>query len=183
MIWFFIPYAFDRKLFEAWDRNMNLVTNPEDWICMMDGDVAFFRNDFGHHMQRYIEKYPDIALFSCYASRSGTPYMMPENNLFPEKNIVIHAMRAERCARKHAIEIEYLDKRVTGHLMCMQKATWLKSRESIKEKCSGRELYGIDTIVSIQILADGGKIGLMKGLYVFHYYRMLQGAKDKSHLI
>jgi len=53
MIYFFTPYAFNRKLFDAWDHYMNLVSNPQDWICMMDGDVAFFRNDFGHHMEKW----------------------------------------------------------------------------------------------------------------------------------
>lgn len=183
MIWFFTPYAYDRKLFNAWDQLMDLVQDPQDWVCMMDGDIAFFRNDFGHHIEMYTKKYPHVSIFSCYASRSGTPWMMPANNQFENRNIIVHRQLAEDCATKHTIELEVLDKRVTGHLMVMQKQTWITYRENIKTASESRDLYGIDTIICKQVLAGGGSISLMKGIYVFHYYRHMEGAHNKSHLL
>ena len=183
MIYFFTPYAFNRKLFDAWDQYMNLVSNPQDWICMMDGDVAFFRNDFGHHMEKYTQKYPEISIFSCYASRSGTHYMMPDPNEFNSKNILVHRKLAEQCAIAENLSIQVLNKRVTGHLMLLRKATWTKHRESIQLASQSRELYGIDTIICNQVLTCGGTIALMKGIYVFHYYRHAEGRHNKSHLI
>jgi hypothetical protein len=183
MIYFFTPYAFNRKLFDAWDHYMNLVSNPQDWICMMDGDVAFFRNDFGHHMERYTQKYPDISLLSCYASRSGTPWMMPPINQFENKNIIVHRQIAEDCALNHSLALEVLNKRVTGHLMLLKKATWTKFRDNIQIASASRDLYGIDTIICKEILLGSGSISLMKGIYVFHYYRHLEGRSNKSHLL
>jgi len=183
MIWFFTPYSFGRKLFDAWDQYMNLVQNPQDWVCMMDGDIAFFRNDFGHHIQKYTEQNPDVSIFSCYASRSGTAWMMPINNQFDCKDIVIHRQIAETCAVSHTLEIEELNKRVTGHLMVMRKSTWLKFRDKIQTATEEKNLYGIDTAICQQILYAGGRILLMKGIYVFHYYRHLEGRNNKSHLL
>jgi len=183
MVWFFTPYAFNRKLFDAWDQYMSIVQNPQDWVCMMDGDVAFFRNDFGHHIEKYTEKYPDVSIFSCYASRSGTAWMMPAINQFDSKNIIVHREIAEIHATTQTLDLEIINRRVTGHLMVMQKATWLKFRDNIQAASAGRDLYGIDTIICTQILNGGGTIAMMKGLYVFHYYRHLEGRNNKSHLV
>lgn len=182
-IWFFTPYAFDRKLFDAWDQYMNLVEDPNDWVCMMDGDVAFFRNDFGHHIQKYTNKYQQVSIFSCYASRSGTEWMLPQDHQFDSKNIIVHRQIAEAHATQQTLELETINRRVTGHLMVMQKETWLKFRENIRAASQSRELYGIDTIICTQILNGGGTIALMKGIYVFHYYRHLEGKHNKSHLL
>ncbi|MEI7424185.1 MAG: hypothetical protein WCK18_18930 [Prolixibacteraceae bacterium] len=183
MIYFFTPYAFNRKLFDAWDQYMELVPDPQDWVCMMDGDIAFFRNDFGHHIEKYTQKYPDVSIFSCYASRSGTPWMMPTNHQFDSRNIIVHRKLAEDCAINHKLELEVLNRRVTGHMMLMRKSTWVQFRDKIKEASASRDLYGIDTIICKQVLLGGGSICLMKGIYVFHYYRHMEGSNNKSHLL
>ncbi len=46
---------------------MNLVRDPNDWVCMRDGDTMFMLPNWGHQIKHYIEKYPDTGLFTCYA--------------------------------------------------------------------------------------------------------------------
>jgi hypothetical protein len=183
MIWFFTPYSFEKRLFDAWDKYMNLIQDKEDWACMMDGDVAFFRNDFGHHIREYIDKYPGFSLFSCYASRSGTDWMLPKDHQFSSQDIIVHKKLAEKYFVEQHLGITDLNNRVTGHLMVIQKKTWLNIRDEVKRISSDRTLLGVDTIISRQVLATGGKVGLMQGIYVFHYYRHLEGRSNKSHLL
>lgn len=183
MIWFFTPYAFDKRLFDAWDTYMALVQDPNDWVCMMDGDIAFFRNDFGHHIEDYTKKYPDVSIFSCYASRSGTDWMMPAPNQFNSTDILTHRKMAENQAVNHRMELTDLNRRVTGHLMVIKKQTWLDIRESAKQATSSRTILGIDTSICNQVLAAGGRIVLMRGIYVFHYYRHMEGRSYRNHLM
>lgn len=183
MIWFFTPYAFDKKLFDAWDKYMALVQDPNDWVCMMDGDIAFFRNDFGHHIQKYVDKYPEVSIFSCYASRSGTEWMMPVANQFNSTDILVHRRMAENQFNNHNLELTDVNNRVTGHLMVMKKQTWIDIREQAMEATSAKTILGVDTAICRVVLSRNGKIGLMRGLYVFHYYRHMEGRSYRNHLL
>lgn len=182
MIWYFTPYSFEKRLFEAWDQYMNLVTDSEDWVCMMDGDIAFLNSDFGHQIQEYIDKYPDAGLFTCYASRSRTPWMMPANHIFSNSNILDHKRKANIYAKKFRAQVEEINDRVTGHLMVIKKSTWATVRNEVKEKTRDKNILSVDSVISRQILQSGLKILLMKGIYVFHYYRHLEGANYKKHI-
>lgn len=183
MIWFFTPYSIEKKMFSAWDKYMDLVPNPDDWVCMMDGDILFLRSDFGHHIQAYIDRYPDTGIFTCYASRSGTPYMMPEKNISTNSSIIDHRIKAEKHYKYQNLEVADIEKRVTGHLMVIKKATWLSIRNQVSEKCIDKDILSVDSAISNTVLACGMKIRLMKGIYVLHYYRLVEGAKSKKHLI
>lgn len=172
MIWFFTPYSFEKKLFDAWDQYMNLIDDPEDWACMMDGDVFFFHRNFGHILQQYIDKYPDTGIFSCYASRTGGSWMLPPNNIKNNINILRHKRMADSIFRKHHLQVIDLNKKVHGHLMLIKKATWLQIRDSVKEQTKENKILGIDVRVSNKVLKIPKKIRLMKGVYIFHYYRL-----------
>lgn len=182
MIWFFTPYSFNKKLFEAYDAYMQLVTNEEDWVCMMDGDVAFLRSDFGHHMQEYISKFPETGIFTCYVSRSRTSWMMPQDHIFNETNILRHKEKADWHFNNQHLDVTEINQRIIGCLMLMKKSTWLLIREDVAVKCADKEILSVDSVISLQVIASGLKIRLMKGIYIFHYYRHLEGAHSKKHL-
>lgn len=183
MIWFFTPYSFDKRMFEAWDNYMSLVNDPGDWVCMMDGDIAFLHSDFGHHIEKYIHKYPDTGLFTCYCSRSRTPWMMPASNFFSSPSIVDHKILANHLYNNCHLSVTPINDRVTGHLMVIRKSTWVNIREAVRQKTSALKILSVDTVISREILSSGLKIRLMQGIYVFHYYRFLEGASNKNHLL
>lgn len=183
MIWFFTPYSFEKKMFQAWEQYMNLVQNPNDWVCMMDGDTMFLHADFGHIIQEYIDKYPDTGIFTCYTSRSRTAWMMPKNHLYNEANIIRHKKTANALRKKFKLQADEINDRVTGHLMMMQKKTWLAIREEVKEKSKELKILSVDSVISRTVLKNGKKIRLMKELYNLHYYRLLEGGKYKNHIL
>lgn len=183
MIWFFTPYSFDKKMFEAWAQYMNLVGDEDDWVCMMDGDIAFLNANFGHHISDYINKYPDTGLFTCYASRSRTRWMMPDLHIFSSTNILDHKRKADKHVERFRLDVEEIHDRVTGHLMVIRKGTWLKIREMVSGKTVDKNILSVDSAISRSILEFDLKIRLMKGIYVFHYYRHLEGADYKGHLV
>lgn len=183
MLYFFTPYSFDKKLFEAFDSYMNLVADPNDWICFMDGDTAFLLADFGHQIQNYINAWPDTGLFTCYASRCH--YNCQRYKYADDSNtdILYHQLKAGEVNRLFKGQVTEINRRIAGHLMVIQKKTWLLIREEVKEESADKKILGVDTKISNAILRANLKIRLMKGIYIFHYLRLAEGIDNTTHLI
>ena len=182
MIWFFTPFSFNKKLFEAFDQYMNLVPDPEDWVVMMDGDTAFLLPNFGHQIKTYTEKYPDTGLFTCYASRCHYQCQVPTSANMNSDSILYHKKIANTQYSMLNGEVKEINRRIAGHLMVMKKKTWLKIRDEVKSTARGKNILGVDTKISNAILKAGLKIRLMQGMYIFHYLRMEEGFNYKKHL-
>ena len=184
MIYFFTPYAFNKKLFDAYDSYMALISDPNDWACFMDGDILFLLSDFGHQMQTYIDKYPDAGLFTCYASRTSRPELKWKGADMENPSLIYHRTKAEQLfAAYHGQVIDLGELNALGYLMLIRKSTWLMIREQVKEWTIEKNILGVDTRISKAIRKAGFKSYLMKGMYVQHYYRMKNGVNDKSILI
>lgn len=182
MLYFFTPYSFSRKLFEAYDEYMNLVSDENDWVCFLDGDTAFLRSNFGHHIAQYIEKYPDTGLFTSYASRCAYPYQVPSGTDQSNVSIKYHKEKADLHNKFHHLDITELLKPVAGHLLVIKKSTWNLIRDNAADRCKHETIEAIDTAISKEIMAHKLPIRLMKGIYLLHYYRLVEGWRDASHI-
>lgn len=183
MLYFFTPYSFNKKLFEAFDSYMNLVTDPNDWICFMDGDTAFLLPDFGHQIKSYIDAWPETGLFTCHASRchyNCQKYIYADDS---NTDILYHRLKAGEVYRQFNGQVTEINRRIAGHLMVIQKKTWLLVRQEVKETAAGKNILGVDTKISNAILRANLKIRLMKGIYLFHYLRLGEGINNTTHLI
>lgn len=185
MIWFFTPYSFEKKLFEAYDRYMQLVSNPNDWVCFTDGDTAFLLPDFGHQVKTYIKHYPDTGLFTCYASRCHYSVQVRKGTEMNNPDILYHRRQAESIYKELHGHVKEIDRRVAGHLLVIQKKTWEQVRPEVARKVTGqnKQILGVDTKISNAILKAGLKIRLMRGMYIFHYLRLAEGFGCKEHLL
>jgi GT2 family glycosyltransferase len=182
MIYFFIPYSFHKKLFEAIDEYVSMVRDPDDWICMTDGDTAFLKSDFGHKILEYTEKYPETGMFTCYASRCHYEMQVPPKAEPENPSILFHKKLCENIDQQYHLQVENLDRRIAGHMMIFRKRTWLRIRTKVRIRCNAKNILGVDTKISYEILNCGLKIRLMKGIYIFHYLRMAEGYDYKTHL-
>lgn len=171
MIWFFTPYSFEKKLYDSYDLYMQTISNPDDWGCLMDGDMAFFNSDFGHHLQEYINKYPDTGLFICYASRSPYEHQVkPGTN--PENDSVKYILNNSlKSYSEDHLKIVEQNKRVCAPLLLIQKKTWTAYRNKIGSKCKATNIQAVDSAISDVLMQAGKKILLMAGVNVYHYFR------------
>jgi hypothetical protein len=183
MIHFFTPYSFQKKLFEAWDSYMNLVQDPNDWVCMMDGDVLFLLADFGHQMQEYIDKFPDTGLFTCYASRAHRQEFIRKGVDMENPSILYHYDHAENCRKTLHLQVKELAKPCLGHLMLMKKATWLLIRDKVGQTTANCKILGVDVRISKAVSELGMPVLLMRGIYVLHFFRMKNGINERSILL
>ena len=181
MIWFFTPYAFNKKLFESYDSYMQLIANEDDWGCIMDGDMAFLMSDFGHHIQEYIDKFPDTGLFICYASR--VPYghqMKPGLNCESDSIKYIYDNTLKMYTNDHLKVIEQ-KQRVCAPLLVIQKKIWTKYRDQIAEHAKKANIQAVDSAISDVLMKNKEKVLLMAGMQVYHYYR--QYSRTEKHIL
>ena len=182
MLYFLTPYALSGKLFEAYNTYMELLPNNDDWACFLDGDTAFLRSDFGHHITEYINQYPETGLFTCYASRCAYPYQVPRQTLQDTDSIIYHKKIAEAHHKNQYLTITEINRPIAGHLMVIKKSTWLAIRQAASVRCQHETIEGIDTAISKEIMVQNLKILLMNGIYLLHYYRLADGWRNVSHL-
>lgn len=185
MIWFFTPYSFNKKLFEAYDDYMHLVNDLEDWVCFTDGDTAFLLPNFGHQVKTYIDKYPDTGLFTCYASRCHYDVQTRKGADRENPDLLYHRRQAETIYHELNGTVKEIDRRIAGHLLVIQKKTWMLIRDEVarKVKEQHKQILGVDTKISNAILKAGFKIRLMRGMYILHYLRLGEGFDSNNHLL
>ena len=181
MLYFITPYSFEEKLFEIIDQTMNLVAD-NDWICFTDGDTAFLRNDFGHRIMEYIQKFPDTGLFTCYASRCHYSFQVPKATEMNNSSILYHKRMANEIHNKLHLKVKEIDRRIAGHLMLIKKSTWILIRKEVAKKAVDKNILGVDTKISNAIINNNLKIRLMRGIYIFHYCRLAEGFDYTGHL-
>lgn len=175
MIWFFTPYSFEGKLFEAYDRYMNLITDPQDWVVFTDGDALLFHSDFGNMIKDYIEKYPDTGMFVCFANRIGNKDQLYSRNLFEIDSIKYNFLVADNLRREHHGKTTVLNSFASGFLMVIQRRTWSLIRKKAKQLAKEKLLLDVDFIITSIIREKRMAIRRMDGLLMLHYYRFVEG--------
>lgn len=182
MIWYFTPYALDKKFLHEIDRYFSLVQNDDDWVVLMDGDISFLRSDFGRVIDRYTKQHPDTGLFTCYASRCHYQCQVPRFGDMDNDSILFHKQTADQCASQNYGKVKEINRRIAGHLMVIRKRTWNQIRGEVFRTAAEKQILGVDTKISNAVLKAGLKIRLMRELYVFHYLRMAEAFDHKKHL-
>lgn len=156
-----------------------MATIPDgDWACITDWDVLFLLPETITHMHGYIERFPDTALFTCYASRShvnSVGQMLPTG--CSSVDSIIHHTNLARLQTKHLYEVTELNRVVSGYVMLISKETWKKYPFAQTGEC-----LGVDSDFSKRLYKDSLKVRRMDGIYVWHTYRMYSDVKDTSHL-
>lgn len=182
MLYFSIPYSLDKKLLEAYDHEISRLPNNDDWLCMLDGDTAFLRSDFGHHIADYIAKYPNTGLFTCLASRCHYKYLRLPDADDKSPDIIYHKKIADRQAQNHRLDARKINSIITGHLMAIKKETWLKIKKRVFNTAKNETLEAVDTAISKAILEINADIICMDGIYLLHYCRLKEGYAHRNHL-
>lgn len=185
MIHFSTPYAADKNFFEAICREFEKIGNKSDWLVLMDGDVMLLQPDFGEQLQEYIDRFPDTGMFTCYASRCSYGYQVPPGVDQENPNMLYHKMISDKCRDMYQGTVKEIETRIAGHLMMIKKSTWTAILPELRSRIlrKNKKVLGVDTQITWAILKSGRSVRLMKGVYVLHYFRLLEGRNTKTHLL
>lgn len=161
------PYATDMNIGREYNIACSRVPDDE-WICITDQDVCFLHPKTKAQIQDIVEKHGNFfSLLGCMTNRVGLGYQLAGKGFFDQKDMGFHIGQAEYFHKDYYGEVQSLNRVIAGFLMLFPKKVWnyVKFEEN--------SIY-FDQKFSTDVMAKGGKIGLMKGVYVWHSYRLGQ---------
>lgn len=178
MIYYHTPYSLKKDISEYYNNAMSLLENDNDWCCFVDGDAMFLQPNFGHIIDQYTQQ-NDFGLLTCYTNRVGTGYML-EYGMWDIDDIKEHRKKAVEVFERNQYNIMDITNLspLSGVLMLLKKETWLKAGGF-----THKGMLGVDNSIHYNVRNNGMKVGLMMGLYIFHWYRSGKNIHDKSHLM
>lgn len=170
---FVIPYRLDRNLGKAYNDIMRM---SDQTVCFTDGDTMFLTPDFGHIIEDYHNRFPD-AVLTCRTNRIHHLSKQLDGKMDEGCNVRELLIKAEE--RKHLKTVTEIKpgEGMSGLLMVVPQKVWQKVPFIENGGC-----LGVDSQFRIDLHNAGIKILIMDGLFVFHQYRLLQGAGYKKHL-
>jgi len=146
-----------------------------EWICFWDADVMTFHT-FAHwnkFLEQAIRENPEIGLFSCVTNRIGTHKQRIGIAQDVNPSMLHHRLIAEQWLKQFGTKVRTDTKTVSGLMMLFSKDTW----EAVGGFAEDG-MIAVDTRFSKAVYELGQKVGILEGLYVMHYYRLLEGNAD-----
>lgn len=168
-IFYLQTYDVECNIGRAYNNHIKHLPN-DSWIVISDHDSNFLIPDFGIQLVDVIKKYGnEFDLLGCVTNRLRGKHQLYKNEFSENFDIKHHFGIACDLFKNEYAEIEETDG-IAGVFMMFKKSTW--------EKVGGFVENSIicDTLFNKAVKNAGGKIGIIKGLYLFHCYRLW--AKD-----
>lgn len=158
------PARPDKNIGKAYNDFMATVPN-EAWVCLRDGDTMFMTPDWCQHIEDIIKENGDkFDLIGCMTNRLRGKHQLIDG-MFDNENISDHLEVAKQI-RSNKVEAV---NGVAGLCLIFRKSLW------DKVKFVENSIH-FDTQFCKSVTLSGGRIGVAKGLYLFHLYRW--GQKD-----
>lgn len=165
-VWYSNPFSTEKNIGKAYNDFCALIPD-EDWIAIQDGDAMYLTSDWGVQIKEIIKQHGnDFDLIGCVTNRLGRPIQLAEGVEYDNFDIKYHYQKAIELKGKYGTQVEDITNRkyIAGLLMIFPKRVWNKIK--FQENC----IY-FDDQFSKAVAKSGGRLGLAKGLYMFHFYR------------
>ena len=177
MIYYHTPYAINTNIGNYYNHAMEITPKDDDWVVFTDRDVWFPHPHYGHIIQKYSET-KEYGLLTCMTNRVGEDYQTWSKRHWKEESNAKHVEIAKETYDIHGTKIVDITNKtpLSGMLIMIKKSTW-KNSGGFKED----GMLGVDNAIHNSVREIGERVGLMTGLYVWHYYRNGDG-QDTSHL-
>lgn len=174
----YIPYNTDGNLGKAYNDFMKLVKG-DDWVCFLDADATFTTRNYYPYMLEVIEKNSQYGLFTCMTNRIGCPWQKFSDVSVSNHDIKYHREIGKKVNDKHFNDVIDVTSPpnpnwpLSGVIILISKETW-KNTGGFKDG-----FLGVDNDIHLKCKHNNINVGLIKGLYVYHWYR---GDGDMSHV-
>jgi len=164
----FIPYEADAKLDCSYNECMSGV--PDDgWGCFIDHDAMFTTVDWFLQLQQVIKENPQ---YDCFTVVTNRIYNEEQAIKIDQDN---HNMRYHRAVgasiqKENGSNIKDITTgaAMSGVVILIKKSAWQKCKFRPMDNGS---MYGIDGLFHKDLKEKGFKVGIMLGVYVYHWYR------------
>lgn len=174
-IWNITPYDPNKRLGKIHNDFCALIPD-NDWILITDHDMMFLLPE----QLAWIEQIAnttgkDYDLLGCMTNRVGIEEQCYFGQIDNSPNVTNHIRIAKQTYSVSGNDI-VPTKLIAGFLMLFRKSLW--------NKIKFKEGINFDIKFCESVISQGGKIGIMKGIYVWHSYRLFaDNSKYKLHLL
>lgn len=173
-VYYSTPWRSDKNIGKANNDFISLL--PDDaWVVIMDGDALWLRPDWGLCIEKVIMNAPDeYGLIGCVTNRLGGLHQCYENRFSTDMDMFNHYEIANKLWEEEGTRIDPTSG-VAGVCMIFKKEIWRKAG-GFKENT-----ITADTDFNKSVIRLGYKIGLAKGLYMMHSYRVWEREHKAAH--
>lgn len=178
-IHYILYYSTTKNFGKAINDEVALIPD-NDFICIMDGDMLFLTPDWGKQIEEVVKLHGHkFDLIGCVTNRLGRPIQLAPGVDYNNYDIKYHYQKSVEFRDKNFGQVQDITDRklVAGLLMLFPKRLWneIKFQENTPF---------FDDLFSKEVVKRGGKLGLMTGLYVYHWYRGWSDnpKSERSHL-
>ena len=174
----YIPWDSNKNIGVSYNKILNLV-DEDDWVCFLDGDAVHTSPFFGVRLEEVIVNNSDYSMFTCVTNRIGCPYQIAQGVNQISDDQKYHREFGEKIWNSYKTQVVDITKLqlLSGVLILIQKKAWSKVG-GFKET----GMLGVDNDIHTKFKNFGFKVGLMKGIYVQHWYRG-GNINNKKHLL
>lgn len=177
-VWYTIAWDNTKNIGQYYNAFANLVPRGE-WIAFVDGDTIFTTPDYGRIIEDTIAAHPEAEAFTCVTNRVGCKWQIALEADIQCDDMREHRNLGERIARTYGTDIRDVTNEplFSGLFLLIKKSLWQKIGAA-----APFGMLGVDNDIHKHIRAVGARLYLMKGLYLYHWYRGGNKA-DKAHLL
>lgn len=170
---YYQPFAIDGNL----GKEYNYVQNghdDDDWICITDQDVCFLDSRLKLWIAKTVVSNPDFDIFTCMTNRLSDSQQLVKG-MYDIADIRMHKMATINQWKKFGTKVKEATQPTAGLFMLMKART-------LRSVPFRNGLIYLDTDFYLRALAEDYRVGIMRGIYIFHYYRLSEGKGSISHL-
>lgn len=163
------------------DKNIGLANNMEiekynnqDWVCLTDADAMPMTPDYGTQIEEIIMQHGhEFGLIGGTTNRIGGLHQCWEGEFSNNMDARYHYTKALEARERYGNEVVETSG-VAGFCMIFKVSTW-KEVGGFKEGT-----ITADSDFNKRVRAKGHKIGIAKGLYFFHLYRIMENTHQEA---
>jgi hypothetical protein len=157
----------------ALNAHCSLVPYDEDWIIIRDQDTMYFPLNHRKIIREATLRYPETGVFGAYANRIGLQW---------HPDVTNHYVMAKKLEEQYGSECKEITQGgIAGFFMMFRKSTW--KNVQFNEGDMGNCDVLFDWAFSLKVRDDLKlKLRVIKGLYLFHFYRFHKDTRDVTHI-
>lgn len=180
MIRYVIPWDSDKNIGKCYNRECALLEDDNDFVCFVDGDTRFTTPNYGKQIEDIVAKYPECGLFTAMTNRIGC--LWQRIGEWDNDSDKYHTEFGNLVMRNFYDQVQDVSDVPRGEVMggvmiLIRKSTW-KKLGGFKET----GMLGIDNDIHWKAMDKKEKVYLMKGVYLYHWYRG-GDMNNKQHLL
>lgn len=154
----------------------------DDWVCLRDIDTIPAYHETFFSLCEKIASSGKADMVGCMTNRVGLPHLLHGGKISDNFNYLYHRNIGKQLAVSNGAKVDITDYYIAGFFMLFPKKTWT-AIGGFPENGIMIDQAFVDWHVCDKVSKLGLKIGIARGIYVFHAYRCWKNVRDTKHLI